>query len=222
MTNNPKRRWRNQGIEYKPSKKNASRFWNAIEKYGWSNFSHEILMNDLSYTEACEKEKEFIALYNSTDENIGYNISTGGNGGKIYAIHPRGMLGRTQSDYEIEIHRKMLSNHKLNPMTNGTVVWDKTYPHPRGMKGKHQTVAHREAMKKKSGKYSATKKSFSIYKPDGTVQHFDTIKEFLDKYRLWQIYNILKGPQPYHVSKHNMPNRSKYEQFDGCIFKFDK
>lgn len=34
ITNNVSRRWRNNGIEYKPQKGNTSRFWNAIKNMG--------------------------------------------------------------------------------------------------------------------------------------------------------------------------------------------
>lgn len=55
-------------------------FYAAIKKYGWSNFSHEILYSGLSLDEANKKEAECIKKYNSTDKNIGYNIRTGGDG----------------------------------------------------------------------------------------------------------------------------------------------
>lgn len=53
-------------------------FDNAIKKYGWDNFSHEILESGLTREEACEREKYYIALYDSTDPTKGYNVSLGG------------------------------------------------------------------------------------------------------------------------------------------------
>lgn len=69
----PEKRWQN-GNGYKQ----CSRFWNAIQKYGWDNFTHTILYNNLSFEDAVLKEKELISLYNSTDPECGYNISSGG------------------------------------------------------------------------------------------------------------------------------------------------
>lgn len=69
-------RFGKNGIGYK----GCPIFWNAIQKYGWNNFEHTILEENIFDAElANEKEKYYIALYNSTDNNIGYNIQIGGN-----------------------------------------------------------------------------------------------------------------------------------------------
>ncbi len=54
-------------------------FNKAIQKYGWNNFKHEVLFENLTKEEAEAKEIELIAQYNSTDRRCGYNISFGGN-----------------------------------------------------------------------------------------------------------------------------------------------
>lgn len=221
MTNNPKRRWANNGREYKPDEGRQSRFWGAIKKYGWNGFKHEILVSNLTEKEAEQTEIAMIAKYDSTNRYKGYNIAKGGNGGHVYAEHPRGMLGKHQTQFEIETHRKMLSDHSKNPMTNGQVVWGVTQEHPRGMLGHHQTLKHKLAMRKHSGANNHNHKSFTITKPDGSKLHFDTIKGFINKYHLYQIRNILKGKQPYQLPQANMPNRAKYEQFEGCFFEYD-
>ena len=53
-------------------------FYNAIKKYGWDSFTHEVLFEGLSREEALEKEKELIQQYDSSNRNKGYNISPGG------------------------------------------------------------------------------------------------------------------------------------------------
>lgn len=70
---NPEHRWA-KGMKYK----DQPRFFSAIVKYGWDNFSHEIVLRDLEYEEACEAEKRMICEYNSCDRRYGYNISPGG------------------------------------------------------------------------------------------------------------------------------------------------
>ena len=52
------------------------KFYNAIKKYGWDNFTHEIVYKELSLEEACKLEKELIILYDAI--NNGYNINAGG------------------------------------------------------------------------------------------------------------------------------------------------
>lgn len=59
-------------------------FWRAIEKYGWNNFTYEILAQDLTEENAKQLEKYYIKLYDSTNSEKGYNISAGGDGFSIY------------------------------------------------------------------------------------------------------------------------------------------
>ena len=74
---NPEQRWRKGAGYY-----NHKKFYNAILKYGWNNFSHVILYSNLSEKEACEKEKELIKIYDS--KNNGYNLTDGGEGTSGY------------------------------------------------------------------------------------------------------------------------------------------
>lgn len=53
------------------------KFYNAIQKYGWDNFQHDILYTDLNKENALKIESELIKKYN-TIEN-GYNVSSYGN-----------------------------------------------------------------------------------------------------------------------------------------------
>lgn len=70
----PPRRWSN-GRGYI----NNDYFTKAIQKYGWSSFTHEILFENLSKEEAESKEIELIAFYKSDIRKYGYNIQHGGN-----------------------------------------------------------------------------------------------------------------------------------------------
>lgn len=76
------RRWGTNGCGYK----SHPYFWNAIKKYGWDNFKHEIILYNLSEEDACEKEKEFITKYKSNEPEYGYNLTTGGESG--YSFPP--------------------------------------------------------------------------------------------------------------------------------------
>lgn len=70
---NPLDRWQN-GHGYKSN----PHFWNAIVKYGWDNFQHEILFSELTKEEACQKEADLISEYQSNNFEFGYNRSSGG------------------------------------------------------------------------------------------------------------------------------------------------
>lgn len=109
ITNNTKRRWRSNGIGYKsPIYENRrSVFWNAIQKYGWDNFEHEILQSNLSHEKACELETYYINQFRTFigfDDCNGYNATLGGDG-------TVGLSGKLNPNY---------GNHKLagenNPM----------------------------------------------------------------------------------------------------------
>ena len=70
----PKKRFAN-GAGYKE----CPRFWNAINKYGWARFTHEILAEGLSKAEAESEEIRLIKQYRSNESLFGYNIENGGN-----------------------------------------------------------------------------------------------------------------------------------------------
>lgn len=77
----PRRRWQN-GYGYK-----TKYFYNAIKKYGWGNFTHEVLIEGLSFDEAKKLEVEHIKKYHTCiydDECWGYNATFGGDGALGY------------------------------------------------------------------------------------------------------------------------------------------
>ena len=60
-------------------------FTNAINKYGWNEgFEHIVLFDNLTEEEAKLLEQMYIALYDTTNQDKGYNISLGGEGGNGY------------------------------------------------------------------------------------------------------------------------------------------
>lgn len=58
--------------------KNKPYFSRAIQKYGWKNFEHIILFEDLTQEIASIIEQELIKKYNTYNPNFGYNIRSGG------------------------------------------------------------------------------------------------------------------------------------------------
>ena len=77
----PERRWGRDGQGYfkkKNGKYCQPAFANAIIKYGWDSFSHEIIATDLSFEEASELEIQKISELKSDNPKHGYNIEKGG------------------------------------------------------------------------------------------------------------------------------------------------
>lgn len=69
----PTSRWSNgQGYTRTPL------FYNAIQKYGWDAFRHEILYTSLTQDDAERLEIELIAKYQTQDPEKGYNLADGG------------------------------------------------------------------------------------------------------------------------------------------------
>lgn len=132
----PERRWEN-GFGYKDQKY----FYRAIQKYGWENIEHEILFENLTKEEACEKEIELIAFYKSNDRKFGYNRTLGGDG--IQGHHHSDETRKKLSDSHIgqtpwnkgktgvqKSHRKgkNISDEQKQKISNtlkGNIPWNK-------------------------------------------------------------------------------------------------
>lgn len=56
----------------------------SIAKYGSKNFTCELIDTANNLQELNQKEIYWIAYYNSTNKNIGYNLTPGGDGGNTY------------------------------------------------------------------------------------------------------------------------------------------
>ena len=72
----PEERWR-EGKGYNK----GTYFRNAIDKYGWDNFEHKIIKENLTKDEASYWERYYISFYDLTNSQYGYNISSGGEHG---------------------------------------------------------------------------------------------------------------------------------------------
>lgn len=99
-------------------------FLNAINKYGKENFKIEEI--DFAYTieELKQKEINYIKLLRSTDRNIGYNLSEGGDGtpGVLKSKETRDKirqkaLGRKVSEKTKEYMSNLYKGKKAHPNT---------------------------------------------------------------------------------------------------------
>ena len=111
----PEDRWGTNGYKYQSQKSKYLCFSKAIQKYGWDNFTHEILFTGLTKEDACKKEKELISFYNSKAP-FGYNLTDGGEGTSGYEVSE-----------EFKQRRSELVANGNNPKARKVVYGDKTF-----------------------------------------------------------------------------------------------
>lgn len=92
----PRTRWRSNGSGYKYN----SLFWADIQQYGWDNFEHIILAENLDKTTATQLESELIHQYKTIYPENGYNQLTGGKyAGEIAQRHHEN-LSQKHNEYQ--------------------------------------------------------------------------------------------------------------------------
>ena len=90
-----------------------SHFKSAIEKYGWENFEHILIADNLSYEDACDMEISLIKKYNSTNREKGYNISQGGDKTRLGIKHTEETRQKMSANHWSTRHRSKLIGTKL-------------------------------------------------------------------------------------------------------------
>ena len=111
----PEDRWGTNGYKYQSQKSKYLCFSKAIQKYGWDNFTHEILFTGLTTEDACKKEKELISFYNSKAP-FGYNLTDGGEGTSGYEVSE-----------EFKQRRSELVANGNNPKARKVIYGDKIF-----------------------------------------------------------------------------------------------
>lgn len=132
---NPNARWEN-GHGY--DKKHQPVMYNAIQKYGWDNISHNILFENLTFEEATEMEKLLIEKYKTNcvkyGDEFGYNMTDGG----------EGVCGRKVSEEIKQQLSKSMTGKKGKDCPNSKIVvcdgveydslnqWREEFNYPKG------------------------------------------------------------------------------------------
>ena len=191
-------RWKN-GKAYSKNK----HFTNAINKYGWDNFQHIVLFNNLTKEEASLLEQMYIALYNTFDDDYGYNQSLGGENnvwsekskkkmsesrkGKHHTEEAKKNISEGMKAHHTEETKKQISeslkayySKKTNKgRVKGRVAWNK---------GKQLTEEHKKNMSEAlKGKNNPNSKPVLMFTKDNEfIKRFDCISdanEYLEKPR---------------------------------------
>lgn len=180
---NPERRWQN-GHGY-----DNTYFGNAIHKYGWDGFFHEVLIYGLTEEEACSWEIALIAMHNTNQREYGYNISEGGetcdccsvkygedhpNHKRVKMIDPKtGEVVRifgaqSEAARKLEISRKGITkNCQGISATYKGYIWE--YADEDYQKPTHNGVGNY--------RHDKLQKKIIMIEPNGEVYHYDSIKE---------------------------------------------
>ena len=104
----PEYRW-NKGKGYR---EDQLLFYRAIKKYGWDNFTHEILYTGLSEKDAKNIEISLIRQYKSL--GMSYNITDGGDEGR--GLHNKRKKLSKETKLKMSKSRKGLLAGNKNPM----------------------------------------------------------------------------------------------------------
>lgn len=110
--NDPNKRWKN-GLGYK-----KQIFYNAIQKYGWNNFQHKILYQNLTEMEAKQKEVELIAFYKTNNNLYGYNQTRGGDAVPEKNIKLKLKISQTLKNYYQTTEGKNKENKLVRDKNN--------------------------------------------------------------------------------------------------------
>lgn len=110
----------------------------AIDKYGWDNFSCEIIKECFSIEELNKEEKYLIEKYDAVNNNMYYNIASGGTGGNTGRQY-KGMPPHKKEHSE-ETKIKMSISHKGHTTSKETRI-----KISKSNKGKKRTLDQIEA-----------------------------------------------------------------------------
>ena len=98
------------------SKNNRNSYWHNIAKNG---YEVEIMLDNLTWEEACEKEKGFIKLYGRKDLNEGtlVNMTDGGEGNNNLSPEINKIKGQKISNKKLGVSNIKLKGRKLSEET---------------------------------------------------------------------------------------------------------
>lgn len=146
-------------------KRRRNKYWQHIINN--TNYKIEILFDNLTWDEACEKEKEFIKLYGRKDLKLGclVNLTDGGDGTLNTISWNKGKKGLFKHSEETKI--------KLSEQKKGKKLTDKQLEALKNRKksdywlGKNLSIEHKEKLSKsRIGKSNINK---GVYKYDNEL-----------------------------------------------------
>ena len=199
-TNPPTKRWGHNGYGYIKN----THFYRAIQKYGWNNFEHLILKENLSAEEAAALERKLILEWNLLDSNYGYNLSGGGEGALSELTRQRMSEAQKGNQNSKGVHpsedtkqkissslKRYYSNHP-NPMLGRKLTEEQIAK----LKNRLVTEETRKKMRENhadvSGSKNPSAKAVCCFSKDGDfIEYFSTASEGAKKYQV-DLSSIIK------------------------------
>lgn len=196
-------------------------FSNAIKKYGWDAFEHEIFAENLTAQEASDLESCYIEVYrtnvNKYGSEFGYNMTSGGDGspGRVISEETR----RKLIDSHIGLHQSEESKKKISDSLKGRdtlspekrkIIGEKN---SKALKGRKLTGKHLENVRIANKKYSkftkeAIEKGVAASRKKvrciETGEVFSSMKDACEKYNIsaTHLSAVCRGRRKTAVSMH--------------------
>ena len=103
--------WKNRVRKHLSESRNGGDFklHSAIRKYGEANFSFDLLETCISEEELKEREKYWISILKTQDDNFGYNMTAGGDGtfGRLHSDETKSKISERALKCESTRHVKI-------------------------------------------------------------------------------------------------------------------
>lgn len=182
-------------------------FWNAIQKYGWENIKHDILETGLTREQAASAEIRFIALFDSANQNKGYNLTLGGEKGAKHTEESRRKLSKSKLGKRYNIGVPFTEERKKHLRENHADVSGDKNPNF-GKKWTEEQIAIRQAHRTyKSGGEAPTARPILQLDTEGNVvKRWGSISEASAEYCKSSIKDCLRG---------------KYKQHKGYLWRYE-
>ncbi len=170
------KRWKN-GFGYISS----PHFYAAIRKYGWDNFEHIVLFDDLTEQEAKQKEQELIKFWNLRDSEYGYNMTDGGEGvkGLYVSNETRRKLSERMAGKNHPYYGKKMPKEFCEAISKGRQGMKFSESHKQHLKESHTGKSLSKKQRKKISDNSPVKVKVVC---EETMQIFNSIAEITKFY----------------------------------------
>ena len=172
-TQQPEKRWGNGLSQYRHNK----HFFAAIKKYGWDNFSHQILKEGLSQEELNYWEKYFISYYDSTNKEKGYNILLGGEVSPFKELWQNPIFKQERSQKQSQFMKQRMANPQIKQqMTKGLKNYWKNSSQARKQQSERMTKVLKELWQNEEYRQKQSLK-FEKYLKENQQKHIKQCKE---------------------------------------------